>query len=104
MFRLDRQHPSNTLYDVIKTTPIPKRLTQYQARYVERTLNSKNTIATQTLHTSHKLPTKTGLLNLVPKRRRDKLKHLPTAILPSHYPDLPPDFKLLVDEIPLSMR
>jgi hypothetical protein len=104
MFRLHRQHPSNTLYDVTKTTPISERLTLHQARYVERTLNGNNTIAKQTLHTSHKLPTKNGLLNRVPKKPKVKTKHLPTAILSSKYPDLPPELQLLVDETPLSMR
>ncbi|KAJ3625193.1 hypothetical protein MTP99_018755 [Tenebrio molitor] len=83
MFRLHRQHPSNTLYDVTKTTPISERLTLHQARYIERTFNGNNTIAKQTLV---------------------KLKHLPTAILSSKYPDLPPELQLLVDETPLSMR
>jgi exonuclease III len=104
MFRLHRQHPSNTLYDATKTTPISERLTLHQARYVERTLNGNNTIAKQTLHTSHKLPTKNGLLNRVPKKPKIKTKHLPTAILSSKYPDLPPELQLLVDETPLSMR
>jgi hypothetical protein len=104
MFRLHRQHPSNTLYDVTKTTPISERLTLHQARYVERTLNGNNTIAKQTLHTSHKLPTKNGLLNRVPKKPKVKTKHLPTAILSSKYLDLPPELQLLVDETPLSMR
>jgi hypothetical protein len=104
MFRLHRQHPSNTLYDVTKTTPISERLTLLQARYIERTLNGNNTIAKQTLHTSHKLPTKNGLLNRVPKKPKVKTKHLPTAILSSKYPDLPPELQLLVDETPLSMR
>jgi hypothetical protein len=74
MFRLHRQHPSNTLYsyDVTKTTPISERLTLHQARYVERTLNGNNTIAKQTLHTSHKLPTKNGLLNRVPKKTQSQ--------------------------------
>jgi hypothetical protein len=106
MFRLHRQHPSNTLYsyDVTKTTPISERLTLHQARYVERTLNGNNTIAKQTLHTSHKLPTKNGFLNRVPKKPKVKIKHLPTAILSSKYPDLPPELQLLVDETPLSIR
>jgi exonuclease III len=104
MFRLHRQHPSNTLYDATKTTPISERLTLLQARYIERTLNGNNTIAKQTLHTSHKLPTKNGLLNRVPKKPKVKTKHLPTAILSSKYPDLPPELQLLVDETPLSMR
>jgi hypothetical protein len=84
--------------------PISERLTLHQARYVERTLNGNNTIAKQTLHTSHKLPTKNGLLNRVPKKPKVKTKHLPTAILSSKYPDLPPELQLLVDETPLSMR
>jgi hypothetical protein len=54
IFRLHRQHPSNTLYDVTKTTPISEWLTQYQARYVERTLNGNTTIAKyyNTTHTT----------------------------------------------------
>jgi hypothetical protein len=66
--------------------------------------HGNNTIAKQTLHTSHKLPTKNGLLNRVPKKPKVKLKHLPTATLSSKYPDLPPELQLLVGETPLSMR
>jgi hypothetical protein len=104
MFRFHRQHPSNTLHDVTKTTPISERLTQHQARYVERTLNGNNTIAKKHYNTTHKFSTKNGLLNRVPKKPKAKPKHLPTAILSSKYLDLPPELQLLIDETPLSMR
>jgi exonuclease III len=104
IFRLDYQHPSNTLHELTKTTPITQRFTHYHARYTERTLNSNNTLAQQTLHTSYKLPTKNRLINRVPKKPKVKFKHLPTLILAASYPNLPPELRLLVEETPLSMR
>jgi hypothetical protein len=99
---LDYQHPSNTLHELTKTTPITQRFTHYHARYTERTLNSNNTLAQQTLHISYKLPTKNRLINRVPKKPKVKFKHLPTLILAASY--LPPELRLLVEETPLSMR
>jgi hypothetical protein len=104
IFRLDYQHPSNTLHELTKTTPITQRFTHYHARYTERTLNSNNTLAQQVLHTSYKLPTKNRLINRVPKKPKVKFKHLPTLILAASYPNLPPELRLLVEETHLSMR
>jgi hypothetical protein len=77
IFRLDYQHPSNTLHELTKTTPITPCCTHYHARYTERTLNGNNTLAQQALHTPYKLPTKTRLINRVPKKTQSQIQTSP---------------------------
>ncbi|KAJ3631953.1 hypothetical protein MTP99_013053 [Tenebrio molitor] len=95
---------TNTLHELTKTTPITPCCTHYHARYTERTLNGNNTLAQEALHTPYKLPTKTRLINRVPKKPKVKFKHLPTLILAASYPNLPPELRLLVEETLLSIR
>ncbi|KAH0809408.1 hypothetical protein GEV33_013383 [Tenebrio molitor] len=89
--RANLLHPSNLVHLDTNTTPIQDRLTTLQKKYIDRTINSHNEIAIQTLHTSHKLPTLNGtLLNRIPRVPRLKQKHPPTALVSAAYPDLPP--------------
>ncbi|EFA08371.1 putative RNA-directed DNA polymerase from transposon BS-like Protein [Tribolium castaneum] len=103
--RLDRFHASNSLHQDTNTTPITDRLHKLQQNYIKRTLNNNNTIAQNTLNTSHKFLTRDNTLrNRVPRIPRRKLPHPPTALLSALYPDLPDNLQLLVEETPLTMR
>jgi hypothetical protein len=76
IFRLPDRHFSNLVHADTNTTPIQDRLITLQKRYIDRTLNSLNEIAIQTLHTSHKFQTLDGtLLNRVPRVPRRKQKY-----------------------------
>ncbi|KAJ3616946.1 hypothetical protein MTP99_018889 [Tenebrio molitor] len=101
IFRLPDRHPSNLVHLDTNTTPIQDRLTTLQKKYIDRTINSHNEIAIQTLHTSHKLPTLNGtLLNRIPRVPRLKQKHPPSALLSAAYPDLPPALQEIVEDTP----
>jgi hypothetical protein len=76
IFRLPDRHFSNLVHADTNTTRIQDRLITLQKRYIDRTLNSLNEIAIQTLHTSHKFQTLDGtLLNRVPRVPRRKQKY-----------------------------
>ncbi|CAH1371500.1 unnamed protein product, partial [Tenebrio molitor] len=105
IFRLEYTFPSHLTYKKTNTTPITDRLTKLQQNYINRTLNSTNEIAIQTLHTSHKLPTNNNrLINRIPKNPIRKLRHPPTALLSKLYPDLSETLQDIVENTPVSMR
>ena len=105
ILKLDPNYPSMHVHSLAKTPPITSRLTELQQKYINRTLNSTNPIAIQTLHTSHKYPTVDNrLLNRIPKKPKTKFKHPPTALLTSLYPNIPEALQSIVEETPLPLR
>ncbi|KAJ3655524.1 hypothetical protein Zmor_014651 [Zophobas morio] len=89
-----------------KKNPPPYLQTKLQRKYVIRTINANNnTIALNTLHTTHKHPTANNrLLNRLPRVPKHKIKFPPTALLETVYPDLPQTLLNIMEDTPISMR
>ncbi|KAJ3645701.1 hypothetical protein Zmor_023341 [Zophobas morio] len=83
IYRLNYKFSSMHVHQRTKSTPILDRLKTLQRKYVIRTINANNnTIALNTLHTSHKyLAANNRLLNRLPRVPKHKIKFPPTTLL-----------------------